>query len=268
MSTIEQRWKDGVDSYASTAHGVVINPRAFEVAPIAGDNEPKAFVLKHHYSATYPAARFRHGLYRGGDLVGVAIFSHPCQDKVLTNALPITEATDGVELGRFVLLDGVAKNGETWFLARCFELLRREGLAGVVSFSDPRPRMRADGSTGFRGHIGTIYQAFNGRYTGRGTARTLKLLPDGTVLSDRALQKIRKRERGWRYAVAQLVAAGAPLFIDGMDPLAWLHQNALAVCRNVRHAGNHRYVWPLSKAIARRLPESRSYPSQIDGGIP
>jgi hypothetical protein len=31
------------------------------------------------------------------------------------------------------------------------------------------------------GHVGTIYAATNAVYTGRATARTVKLLPDGTV---------------------------------------------------------------------------------------
>ena len=39
-----------------------------------------------------------------------------------------------VELGRFVLLDSVAGNGETWFLARSFEILRKHAIVGVVSF--------------------------------------------------------------------------------------------------------------------------------------
>jgi hypothetical protein len=35
------------------------------------------------------------------------------------------------------------------------------------------------------------------------------LLPDGRVFSDRAAQKIRNSERGWKYAAAQLEAFGA-----------------------------------------------------------
>jgi uncharacterized protein (TIGR03435 family) len=38
------------------------------------------------------------------------------------------------------LLDAVPGNGETWFLARCFEILRNRGVVGVVSFSDPLQR--------------------------------------------------------------------------------------------------------------------------------
>jgi len=50
----------------------------------------------------------------------------------------------GVELGRSVLLDSVPGNGETWFLARCFEQMRKSDLIGVVTFSDPVPRKSPD----------------------------------------------------------------------------------------------------------------------------
>ena len=114
------------------------------------DATAKAFVREHHYSGSYPAARWRFGLFRRGVLQGVAVFSHPCNDRVLTSIFP-GPATGSVELGRFVLLDEVPGNGETWFLGRCFARLRREGLAGVVAFSDPcrrlhRPRGQHDGT--------------------------------------------------------------------------------------------------------------------------
>ncbi len=60
------------------------------------------------------------------------------------------------------------------------------GVRGLVMFSDPLPRTRADGAVVMPGHVGTIYQAANSVYTGRSTPRTLTLLPDGTVFSDRA----------------------------------------------------------------------------------
>jgi hypothetical protein len=84
-------------------------------------------------------------------------------------------------LGRLVLLDEVPGNGETWFLGRCFACLRREGLAGVVLFSDPCRRLNREGVQVFGGHVGTVYQAHNAVYLGRGTPRTLALLPDGRV---------------------------------------------------------------------------------------
>jgi hypothetical protein len=128
-----QRWRDGRAHFRRPEQP--IPTREYDVAPIAGDRDAKSFVLAHHYSQSYPAARFRVGLFHHGALVGVAVFSHPVNDAVL-DVLPV-ERGARVELGRFVLLDEVPSNGESWFLARAFELLRREGVAGVVSFSDP-----------------------------------------------------------------------------------------------------------------------------------
>jgi hypothetical protein len=220
-------------------------------------------VLAHHYAGTYPAARWRFGLYRGAELVGVAVFSHPCNEAVITSALPVTAATDGVELGRFVLLDDVPGNGESWFLGQCYRALRGR-VAGVVSFSDPLPRRRLDGGVLTPGHVGTIYQAHNGVYLGRGTARTLRLLPDGRTFSARAASKIRRLERGWRYAVEQLVAAGAPPLEDpSRDEAArWLAWWLPALTRTVRHPGNHRYAWSFA---LRRLVSLAPYPKRRDG---
>src|SRR5262245_32628487 len=215
-----QRWRERRSSYRPS--GEVIDTRRYEVAAIASDAEARAFVESHHYSGAYPAARFRLGLYRHAALVGVAVFSHPARDEVLTNVFP-GDARESVELGRFVLLDDVPGNGETWFLGRCFEELRREGLRGVVSFSDPVPRTTAAGAVVFAGHVGTIYQAHNALYLGRAKSSVLRLLPDGRVFSNRAAAKIRGRERGWRYAAAQLEAFGAAPLTDTMDARAWLH---------------------------------------------
>jgi hypothetical protein len=194
---VAQRWRSGRASYRPA--GEVIDPRRYEVAAIDGpgaDNIARAFVVAHHYSASYPAARERIGLYRGGALVGVAVFSHPAQDKVL-GCLPCPKA-EAVELGRLVLLDDVPANGESWFIARTFAELRQRGYAGVVSFADPVPRSAVGGAVVFPGHLGVIYRATNAVYTGLATARTLRLLPDGRVFSERTRSKIRARERGCR----------------------------------------------------------------------
>lgn len=249
-----QRWNSGRASYRPA--GEVINTSAFDVAEISNDATPKAFIEKHHYSGTYPAARWRFGLFRRCELVGVAVFSHPSNDKALTSVFP-GSARDSVELGRFVLLDDVAANGETWFLARAFALLRREGLRGVVSFSDPLPRTSSSGDVVAPGHIGTIYQAHNASYLGRATPRTLHLLPNGTVFSARAQQKVRRLERGWRYAVEQLIAAGLPA--PSGDLSAWL-KSTVASLRRVRHPGNHRYAWAFTR---RERLAGMAYPKAV-----
>jgi hypothetical protein len=259
--TGNQRWRRGRDAYRPPDEP--IRTADYDVAELPGDAAAKAFVLQHHYSRSYPAARWRFGLFRRGALQGVAVFSHPSNDRALTRVFP-GRATDAVELGRFVLLDEVPGNGESWFLGRCFALLRRQGLAGVVAFADPCRRLNRLGVPVFGGHVGTIYQAFNGVYLGRGTPRTLALLPDGGVLSDRAQQKVRAAERGVAYAVRRLVGCGAapPRSHDPAELTGWLRLWKGRLCRRLRHRGNHKYAWALSRRV--RLPPGLPYPKQVD----
>lgn len=258
-----QRWRDGRSRFRP-AHEV-INPRDFDVAAIP-EAEAKAFVLQHHYAGSYPAARFRLGMFRHADqrLVGVAVFSVPVRDEVITNVFP-GDPMEATELGRFVLLDkgthgeaGVAGNGESWFIARCFEQLRQEGLRGVVSFSDPMARSTTAGELVTPGHVGVIYQATNAVYLGQAKPGKLLLLPNARAFSARALAKIKHGEPGWRYAVEQLVSAGAPP-LEG-EPAAWLERALATTTRAVRHPGNHKYAWALQGKAARVLPASLPYP--------
>jgi hypothetical protein len=247
-----QRWHSRRDAYRPA--GELINPARYEVEAIPDDATARAFVCAHHYSGSYPAARFRAGLYRAGELVGVAVFSVPTNDAALSPWLP-GSPRDHVELGRFVLLDDVPANGETWFLARAFEFLRGK-VGGILSFSDPMSRVDAAGDVVFPGHIGTIYQAHNARYLGLTQRRTWHLLPDGHVLSARAIQKVRGLERGWRYVVEGLQRFGAGPFVG--EPRDWLATWLPRITRTIRHPGNHRYVWGLDRAVRRhveRLPE-------------
>lgn len=229
--------------------GSTLRPHAWEVAELPDDTTARAFVEAHHYSGSYPAALRRFGLFHGADLVGVAVLSQPMH----VDALRPFPRDAAMELGRFVLLDRVPFNAESWMARRCFEVLAREGLDGVVMFSDPESRVDVEGRTTFRGHYGTIYQASGAVYAGRATPRTLRLLPDGTVFSARTLSKIRARERGWRYGVEQLVAAGAPAPANDGDLTAWLRTVLPLVTRTQRHGGNHRYLMPVSRLARRRL---------------
>lgn len=247
ITPVVQRWRERRESYRPD--GEPIEPARYEVALLASDAMARAFVCAHHYSGSYPAARFRAGLFRGADLVGVAVFSVPTNDASLSPWLP-GSPRDHVELGRFVLLDDVPANGETWFLARSFELLR-DRVSGILAFSDPMPRTLQDGTVVFAGHIGTIYQAHNAKYLGRTSVRTWHLLPDGSVLSARAIQKVRGLERGWRYVVDLLRSFGAGPLSD--DPRAWLARWLPLITRRVRHPGNHRYVWGLDRAARRHV---------------
>ena len=261
MTTPCQRWREGRASYRPAAE--VVDTARLSVAPIARDRDARAFVETHHYSSSYPAARRRFGLLQDGLLCGVAVFSQPMSDGVFRDfdASP----AECLELGRFVLLDAVAANAETWFLARCLRALRGEGFGGVIAMSDPHPRADATGAVTFRGHVGTIYQASNAHYLGLATRRTLRLLPDGTTFSDRAASKIRARESGWRYAVGQLVEAGAtPPPADAADLRPWLKVALAAVTRPLAHHGNHRYGWALHRKAWAAAAPRLAYPKGLE----
>lgn len=249
----------------------------YNVVPLA-EKVAKKFILTHHYSGSYPAARQRYGLVTvtGDELVGVAILGEPMHPKVLTKPFPTLDKGEAAELSRLVLLDTVPANGESHFVRKVFKAAAADGLRGVVAFADPLPRSTACGRLVMPGHVGTIYQSLIdpadarwGRYTGRGTSRTLTLLPDGTVLTDRARSKVRKLDTGWAYVVARLVALGAPPLDSGTDPGVWLAAALAHIgARKVRHAGNHRYCWPIGdRGQRRRTPialEPESFPKQAD----
>lgn len=253
---MNQRWNLGRTS--SRPAGEPIRTQEYDVSTIEDDTTPKLFIREHHYLATLPPTRARFGLYHRGELAGVAIFSPPVRDATLA-ILPGSPA-DNYVLSRFVLLDEVPGNGETWFLGRCFAQLRAAGALGVVSFSDPFPRTSARGRVVFPGHVGTIYQAHNGVYLGRTRPDELRLLPDGSALHRRTLAKIRKLERGSSPAIGRLVAHGADRLLDGEDPGEWLDYWLPRLTRAVRHPGCHKYAWTLQRRHRRTLGTSRQYP--------
>jgi hypothetical protein len=258
-----QRWELGRHRWRPA--GEVIRTAEYDVAEIS-DAASADFVRTHHYSGEYVAGRFDVGLFRHGRLVGAAVFSHPMNDAVLTNVFDCGRL-EAVELGRFVLLDEVPGNGETWFLARAFELVaRQKEIRGVISHSDPVPRSnRITGHIVLPGHVGTIYQAHNGTYLGRTKRRTLRILPDGTCFNDRATQKIRKLERNWHGPVDKLVRFGADVFTPE-DPAGWLEIQLAKLTRPLRHPGNHRYAWRLDRRLRLKVESTQPYPKTIDVG--
>lgn len=77
----------------------------------------------------------------------------------------------------------------------------------ILAYSNPVRRETLTGQTVMPGHVGQIYQATNGAYLGRASARTLHLDRDGQVVSARALSKVISGARGERYARALLEEA-------------------------------------------------------------
>lgn len=249
-----QRWRDRRHSWVHTSAGG-FDPRRYQMESLAV-RTAKEFVLQHHYSGSFPSAKKTFGLFDTSDgeprLSGVAVFGLSVSKAVLERALPGLEANvAALELSRFVLLDACPANSESWFLARCLDELLVSGVKGVVSFADPVPRRTKLSKLVAMGHLGTIYQASNAAYTGRAAARTIKLLPDGTVLHDRAAQKVRKQEQGHEYVEAKLMALGAPAPRADCNPALWLRDALQAVgARNLRHHGAHRFCGGFSRVAA------------------
>jgi len=147
----------------------------------------------------------------------------------------------------------------------------RIGVRGIVAFSDPLPRTIGDRLL-MPGHVGIVYQALGAVYTGRGTARWLTMLPDGSVLSARTLAKITAAEPGSNGAIARLVEWGAPPKPERVPGREWLPEALVAVgARRIWHPGNHRYAWSIGPRWSRRahpvaLP-ALPYPKQSDLGL-
>lgn len=262
MTLLCQRWRDRRES--AVPAGSLIDPSIMRVALIDETKEAKPFIVQHHYSGTFPAARLCVGLFRRADLVGVAVFSVGMQPAAMPKWSGV-EAGRGCELGRLVLLDDVAGNAESWFIARAFSALKREKprLQAVLSYADPVERRDAAGRVVKPGHVGTIYQAMSALYRGRASPRTDYLTPAGEHVSRRAMSKIMLGEIGEGYAVDQLHRLGAPRREGNEIGRDWIDRlRGGGFLRGVRHPGNHTYVFPLTLGgrIAAKKLDTQPYP--------
>lgn len=234
-----QRFTEGRES--RRPKGELIKTSAFDVEAI--DRElARDFVCTHHYARECGSRSHTFGLYQRGNLEGVAVFGALVSMNAHRKVFGTLGTKVGVTLGRFVLVESVPGNAESWFIARCFELLRGRGVVAVESCADP-----------VRGHCGFIYQATNGRHVGRTRRETKYLLPDGTELSNRASSKTRSGERGAGRAIEQLVTFGAERPDPDADMKAWLKRWRRQICTSYRHPGNFRYLWCLQKQMRRTV---------------
>lgn len=238
------------------------DPAQFHVEPLPKAAIARTFIEEHHYSRSMPVALACYGLYeRTGcfqhALAGVAVFSVPIQPRAA--AAYGAGAARFCDLGRFLLLSEIGSNAETWFLARALRLLQAErsnaenGPDLVIAYSDPMPRTDRTGQVHFNGHFGGIYRESSAIYLGRTKPRRLWLADDATVISDRAMSKLRNDEKGAGYAYQTILRHGAPrrrLGEKGADYVA----RALTEgpFRSLRHRGNHAYAFPLGSHVNRR----------------
>ena len=263
---VTQRWKGGRDSYRPARE--VIVPNEYEVKVIE-QRDAKSFIVTHHYSRTFPAQRLSIGLIWHGEIVGVCTFSVGAQRRAVKRWTAQEDPNSAVELGRLVLLDEVPANAESFFIARCFRILkdRKPGIDSVYSYADPTERTDMHGVTVKPGHLGIIYQATNALYKGRSSAENLLLDPKGRPISRRSICKIKHHTRGWApqwERIREYSTFEAPPTLDEWrDFLADLR--SCSRLRVVPHTGNHVYVWHLRGHFRKGDKESLPYPKILQG---
>lgn len=77
------------------------------------------------------------------------------------------------------------------------------------------------------------------------------MLPDGSVLHDRAMSKVCNDERGAGGVERRLIALGARPRVEGEPGRAWLEEALQTVgARVVSHGGNHRFCGHLQCVAA------------------
>lgn len=249
----EQRWTRYQQTWRRPEDGG-FDRRLYKV--VALDHvTARGFVMEHHYSRSYGAVKRcgRYGMVERAtdNLVGVAAFGVPASRHLIPNTFPGLGYDRAAELLRFVLLDEVPSNAETWFAGQALHALTGHGLLGLVAHSDPVPRV-VDGRVLMPGHIGGIYRDGGWGYVGQADKRIQRQLPDGTVLNDRSAQKLPGRERGGLGVVATLVGFGADPLADRDDRREWLRYWTAQLTTPVRQPGVHRYVRLLGSRTQRR----------------
>ncbi|MCG2841250.1 hypothetical protein L6Q21_09685 [Sandaracinobacter sp. RS1-74] len=264
LTTRSQRWRDRRCRWIPNATEIDPKRLAVDVIDTARDAGP--YVRAHHYSGSMPVTRLSIGLFANGKggrsrLVGVCVFSHPVNDASVPKSAGLANPRAACDLGRLVIDQSQGGNAETFLLARAFRLLRREKpeILSVISYADPVRRVDENGTVILPGHIGGIYAVMGSRYVGRSSPRTDLIMPNGRPISSRAISKIRNAECGQRYAVEDLLRAGARPPRLAEDRTTWLADlERTGFLRRQRHPGCHTYLFPLTKSAriaARKVPE-------------
>jgi len=238
--------------------------------------EASPFVASVHYLHSMPSVRRCYGLFEiaSQELVGVAVLSTPVSKKTIPMVFPELDPSQAAELGRFVLLDRVPANAESWFLGAVRHLAARPAilldprkkddpeylkkkvpLLGMMMFSDPVSRMNLETKEIIKpGHWGSSYQASGCKYLGTSDKSVEAVLPDGTVFNRRTMQKIRAQEQGHGYAERILTDRWrARPMRPGENPARWMREvlDDIGAAR-FEHPGKFKYAIALGVTRAGR----------------
>ena len=154
----------------------------------------KTYIHKNHYShGSHNAPSPCYGLYDENELIGVLMFATPCSENVRASVFGVERKNEVIELHRLHILDCTPKNTESWFIARCLKMLKKEKpyINAVVSFADET-----------EGHSGVIYKATHFVYEGKTASVMFYKDVDGRLRHPRQngvnITRDRAKELGWQ----------------------------------------------------------------------
>jgi hypothetical protein len=140
----------------------------------------KEYIIKNHYSNTFPVSCINLGAFYNDELIGVITFGLSAQPKMAQSIISFLGQHDYYELQRLHVMDCTDKNFESWFIAKaiCWLKENKPNIKMLVSFSDP-----------FYGHQGTVYQATNWLYMGKTSPVYVYVKETGEIVHNRTIQK-------------------------------------------------------------------------------
>lgn len=155
--------------------------------------EAKEYIITNHYShGCHNAPSPCYGLFDNDKLIGVLMFATPCSENVRSSVFGKEYKNWVIELHRLHILDVTPKNTETWFISKCFKLLKKDNpeIRAIISFSDTT-----------QGHVGTIYRAMSFYFCGTTSKATFYLDKNGRLRHPRQcgvnITKEKAQEKGW-----------------------------------------------------------------------
>lgn len=251
-----QRWRERKALFLQRQ--IFFNPRRHDIEKIS-TKLAADWIIKHHYLGSFPSATVCYGIFRDGDLSGVAVLGTAQHKNTIPNVFGESHSKDCLLLQRFALLDALEFNAESYFLARVRALLKREGYCGILTMSDDTPKTDALGNIIFPGHIGTIFKSDNAAFLGRTAKSDEYLFADGIVLSNRSFSKLVNDESGWNYTARKFERYGAsPCPQTAAERREWGFYWRARLTRKQQNFGKLRYAWSLHQKIV--LPASLPYP--------
>lgn len=154
----------------------------------------KEYIIQNHYShGCHNGPSPCYGMFDNDKLIGVLMFATPCSENVRASVFGPEYKDSVTELHRLHVLDVTPRNAESYFISRCFKLLKKDKpqIKAVLSFAD---------ST--EGHEGTIYKATNAYFCGTTGKATFYRDKSGRLHHPRQngvnISKDRAKEFGWK----------------------------------------------------------------------